>query len=976
MLNKNFVTFSTPLATFAILAAVAETNSFLAAEGGVEISPDEDGQFEYVEDFQTSRFLQEAFVDNLPVEAWQPGMLTNTGPHGGRMVTWRFFGERAITDINIEVDQTANGPSLGGLNTLQLSANGLDWTNVAASGDLERDRNGWQNGVLAASEEEAKPFLGNGELWVRVVLDNFSGLPTGVSNTIQQVAVKLTLGEVMPAATDEQAAARAAWGEGNAKAGWRNIVLEWTDPIDQRPPHYYEDVDGWLQSPGDSPRLTPDELQGFPIQRSIHGTQRQPLSLATFVGLAEPAGHLIARIIVHAHRDASRMMRVLWDGEQITELDAAGYFETDRVFFVELPGPHASGVHELRLAGADHGAILVRQIALTGSESLRWVEKPKLPAGGSLKVISAYYMPDSLPPADSQAVEGRQPVDVGILHKGLQRLYKEHANFGGLRIVVRNEGKVPVRIGETLLLNGNPIEESYVDFTESAWDAPGVVWYRVRPRLLQPGQCGQIYVRFRQRLKGAAATLTVPLKNGQPVEVKIPYQHPGVRVDYVTASESMDALYVYVRRNDDADAGNLVSLTLNGESLKDVELYGRDFPGNVALAVAQLSEPLKRGEYHVVGVQTDKGITAATQFRVLPFMFPRSSIHIPPTICGEMHMNLQMWRQIPLDVCEEYDIHTLSSSGGVFDAHKRVAFVMGPDEPDAHDNRGGGYNVGLGYHARMLANTGWQELIERFAPHTASWLIMNGTTRPLNWWVYGQLADISCFDPYPINFYGRDHAYVRESLLVAQQAGAPNRMFACLEAFGWSGGQGVPQGARGPTPAEYRQNVVQAIGAGMKGLTSWVHSRNAGGWELDPPCQEEIAKLNALIENIEADLLLATPIDLATSDAGMVSTGVVGREDWPKERVWVGTLLSGSDTIILAAANHIPANTEPPTIKLAENVTITVNLPDFLPNVTAFEATEDGIKPFSNLKIRDGKAMLKVDVIESGRVFVLKRIMN
>ncbi len=974
MFNKNFAVLSMPLASFgALLSVLVEANGLFAVEQGIQISPDENGQFEYVDDFQTPRFLQEAFVDGLPVEAWQPGMLANMGPHSNRTVTWRFFGEHTITNINIKIDQTANGPNFGGQNVLQMSSNGLDWTTIATSGDLEPDQHGWQNGVLTVPEEKARLFLGQGEVWVRVTLDNFSGLPTNVSNTIRQILVKLTVGEGIYAATDTQAPVRAKWGECRAKAGWRSIALDWTDPIGRHPPHYYEDIDGWLQSPGDSALLTPDESLGFPVRRDIHATQRQPLSLATFVKLEEPAEQLAARIIVRAHRDASRQMRVLWDGEQIAQFDAASYFETDRAFFVELPAQHSSGTHELRIAGADRGVILVRQLALAGPTSLQWVEKPKLPAGGSLEILSAYYMPDALPPADSQVVEGRQPVNIGVLQKGLQRIYEEHADFGGLRVVVYNNSEVPVRIDEPILLNGKPIQESYVDFTESAWDARGVVWYRVHPRLLQPGECGQIYVRFRKRPEGMRATMTIPLKNAQPVEMQIPYIPPDMLVDYVTTDKSMDRLYVYARRCKETDVGKVVSLTLDGELLKDVKFYGCDFSNNVALAVAQLPQPLKRGTYHIVGVQTDRGLNVATQFRVLPFVFPRSSIHVPPSICQEMHMNLQMWHQIPLEECEKYGVHTLSNTSGVFDAHERVAFVMGPDEPDAHDNRGGGYRVGLGYHARLLANTGWQELIERFAPQAASWIIMNGTTRPLNWWIYGQLADISCFDPYPINFYSRDHAYVRESLLLAQLSGAPNRMFACLEAFGWSGGQGVPKGARGPIPAEYRQNIVQAIGAGMKGLTSWVYVRGAGGWELNQPCREEIAKLNALIEHIEIDLLLATPIDLATSDTHTVPTGVVGQEEWPKERVWVGTLLSGPDTLILATANHIPASSEPPTIEPAENVTITVNLPSFLPNVTAFEATEDGLLPFPALTVKDGKAMLKVDVIESGRVFVLRR---
>ena len=213
-----------------------------------------------------------------------------------------------------------------------------------------------------------------------------------------------------------------------------------------------------------------------------------------------------------------------------------------------------------------------------------------------------------------------------------------------------------------------------------------------------------------------------------------------------------------------------------------------------------------------------------------------------------------------------------------------------------------------------------------------------------------------------------------EGLLTARASGAPKRMYACLEAYGWGKGQGVPKGARGPTPAEYRQNVVQAIGAGMKGMTSWVHSRGAGGWELNEPVTKEIARMNALIEGIEDELLLGTPVDLVRSDADRVMTGTVREARWPKERVWAGSLLCGPDAIVVTAVNHVPASKpEPPTIEPATDVTITVRLPAFLQEVEAFEATVEGSAPFGACRVSDGEAVLKLDSVESGRVFVLRR---
>ena len=955
----------------AVCLVLAFSATAFAGGRGIPIQPDAQGTFEYADSFDTPNFLKEAFPGNLGVDSWQKGAITNSGPNRHRTLTYRFYGDRVIKGIHVRVDQRANGRHLGGRNYLYLSTNGLDWTRVGSTHDQKADRNGWQAAPLTVPQKHKADFTGKTELWVRAVLDNSSGLKTNTSNRLERLEVRLEVGPKALAAADPQAKKRQVWGRLRRQTGWRDITLDCEDPVDRRPPHYYEDCDGWLLKRGDNPVLSPDEAEGFPVQRAYTGSaKRSALSLAAFVRMGNVAGPLMAQVTVRGNKDSSRRMNVLWDGKLLQTSDTADYFESYKVFFLEIPGPHKAGIHEFRIAGGDCNPILVRRIILTGDRSLTWVEKPRL-SGGSLEVLNAYYMPDPSPPADSQAVEGRhRKQDVGLIFPGMQRLYEEHADFGGLRVVARNNGDVPVRI-RRMLLNGKPIEAHYVDFARSAWDARGVIWYRIRPRLLQPGQCGQIYLRFRRRPVGEFAGLTINSENADPVKLRIPYKDPGLAMDYVTTGKSMRNLYVYVRRTPGTQAGAPASLSVDGKRLSNVDVYGPDFPGNIALLVAKLPGPFAPSEYHVVAVTTDTGQTIAAQFRVLPFIFPRSSIHVPPGLCKPMHMNLAMWHEQSLETCLKHDLTTTSKK--VLDVHPRVAYVMGPDEPDAKDNRGGGYDRGLGYTARKLAQSGWHELVVRYAPRAATWIIMNGTTRPLNWAVYGQLADVSCFDPYPVTYYGADHAYVRESLLTARQCGAPNRMFACLEAYGWRSGQGVPKGARGPVPAEYRQNVVQAIGAGTKGITSWTYAACAGGWQINEPAAGEIAKLNALIKNIESDLLLGTPIDLASSDAGLVPTGRVGEEKWPKDRVWVSSLLCGPDTIVVAAVNHIPASKpNPPNIEPARNVAITIRLPDFLRKVGAWEATENGLVPV-RLTLGKGKAVLKLDSIESGRVFVLRR---
>ena len=199
-------------------------------------------------------------------------------------------------------------------------------------------------------------------------------------------------------------------------------------------------------------------------------------------------------------------------------------------------------------------------------------------------------------------------------------------------------------------------------------------------------------------------------------------------------------------------------------------------------------------------------------------------------------------------------------------------------------------------------------------------------------------------------------------------------MFAFLEAYGWSSGQGVPDKVRGPLPEEYRQNLVQALGVGVKGLSSWVYSPGAGGWAQQDAFAQEIGRCNRLVEHIADLLILGTPIQLAANDAGTVATGTAGQEYWEKPRVWTGCLLCGPDALVLAAANHIPASKDaPPLIEPARNFMLSVTLPDFLPSVSAEEVTEEGLVPVP-CRMQEGTALIPVDELVSGKLFVLRRL--
>ena len=477
----------------------------------------------------------------------------------------------------------------------------------------------WQQGPLSVSSNDVADVLGDSELWVRLDLSNYSGLSTTTSSSISDLKVKLTLGEPGVTAADPQAELRQSWGQLRRASQWQEIALDIDDPPEHRPPHYFEDADGWLRAPGEQELFDPDYVEELRVRRAQGDSQRIPLALVTFLRCeskqnATERQKLMARITVSAGRDASREMAVLWNDRSVGQFDAASYFQRDKTFMVALP-VEDDEPHELRIVGNDGREVPVRRITVAGDRNSkpRWATKPELPQGGKLEVLSAYYMPDPRPPLASQAVQGRNTkFAVGVKQPHVQRLYQEHRDFGGVRVVLRNSGNIPLRISDRIELNGQLLEDHYVDFAASAWDARGVVWYRVRPRLVAPGECAEFYVRFRRRPSGESGQLRIHVDNGEPIEVAVPYVDPRVSIDYVTTNKDRDTLFVYARRSGEAQPGKAVAITLDGRPQPNAKVYGADYPGGVALVTAKpcraaADRRLSRGRSGNRGGKLDRG---------------------------------------------------------------------------------------------------------------------------------------------------------------------------------------------------------------------------------------------------------------------------------------------------------------------------------------------------------------------------------
>ena len=93
---------------YTLAAALVWAGPILAGDG-VRIEPEDDGDFEYFDDFSTPRFLLDAFTSNLGPADWRAGKLLHRGPTPRRALTYRFHGSRLIKAFHLKIEQSSNG---------------------------------------------------------------------------------------------------------------------------------------------------------------------------------------------------------------------------------------------------------------------------------------------------------------------------------------------------------------------------------------------------------------------------------------------------------------------------------------------------------------------------------------------------------------------------------------------------------------------------------------------------------------------------------------------------------------------------------------------------------------------------------------------------------------------------------------------------------------------------------------------------
>lgn len=547
-----------------------------------------------------------------------------------------------------------------------------------------------------------------------------------------------------------------------------------------------------------------------------------------------------------------------------------------------------------------------------------------------------------LDPQEFQWVEGWEEPD--------QYFPRYFEPSGTIQILLRNDN-VQACSARDIFWKGKPIDQATTrpDF------AGEVIWYRMTPETVGPGETTQLSIRLRSLqalpakigVDGVATTLTVE-------------DAEALRIVSVGFNAERDRLAVFVSGPEGAECE---SLSLDGIDTASAQVYNAKFANrNPAVWTLQLNAPLPYGKYIVVEAKAGKQSTFE-QLRVRDDFFPVGIIGSNVNAYRKAGFNLlyhldggKVMKEIPGLACLSPVSDEEGQKGLAANRPGNAYFYGNGDEPDAHEPYGLPYMDRCGVNAMQEVLPLMSSQLRNDPVHLTAAMI-DRTYAPLNWYVYGQLPDMPFNDCYvPTGWHGYDIETLSKTAGVLLSATAPRPVQMML----WTAAN-TNHTPRATTPLENEAQYIYTLASGLKGIHYFIDWSSfpqvsedgyfIGAYEF-PALWRSMARGNAIADRLAPLLNVAYPWEGAV----VAST--------PK--MWTGTLLADARHLVIGAVNRqIQVNaldkmrfSHASPVKDAE---IVVTLPEGFEKVYVRQVAFDKV---STLPIKQDGKKLKIPVPE------------
>lgn len=542
------------------------------------------------------------------------------------------------------------------------------------------------------------------------------------------------------------------------------------------------------------------------------------------------------------------------------------------------------------------------------------------------------------------------------------------------------------KYGASVLLSELPKERTDL-LKQAGWP----VWWKPEPRFVPANGMGEIVVRMKREPKVEKISIGIVTDKGT-VSATVDANKPQPRFGTISFSPDLSTVYLYAKHPKAGIKPDKVFL--DGKDVTASCGIASDKASDLSPVVLRLLVPLEFMSYHSFRASYPDGSAAMAGIRAWgremvygmwgggkgqgtseevakEFLTDWATHNINCQMGHSTHTGNAFFRSKEgWAFCQTIGMGRMTTwDVGTYDP----TFFFVQDEPDANDAGTGELEQQdrLGSLGMWLIR--WCETLRKHDSNVPLLLNIDNTYKPENWYMYHQLADIPCVDPYfpeqqdqtywyhpgTLSVHSKP-TYVSGVTTISQSSGQPKPLHVILCSTRYQN-EKLGQRGRYPTPEEKRMEVYYSIGNGAKGLSYWWFAPdvNCVGVGTDEPeakaLWKEIGLLGAEVRTAGDIITRSCPADL--------------KVEGPKQ-LWTRTLLSGSDTIALVVVNDDVACDRVGTVyKPVEKAKVAVDVPKWITPGDVFEVTYEGIKsvPWE----RDGsKVTVTLDTVNISR-FVL-----
>ncbi len=546
-------------------------------------------------------------------------------------------------------------------------------------------------------------------------------------------------------------------------------------------------------------------------------------------------------------------------------------------------------------------------------------------SGAETELVLGYYAPDrGTHYAWNEVAPGIQTfLDRDYRAAGLCCLY-----------IHTTEGQ-PVRAVD-LIWNGVPFDDLRPSHE--------LIWWRMLPDDLRPGEVAEVLVRPRQPLT-APANVEVRFSDGSAVSAAIAPEPNPLRITTVGFSKAMDEVFLVVEAVDGGRHEVRRCLIDGKPAAGETRILDPGFSSGLCPVSLRLSEPLEYGSYHVYTVEEREGVAAACCVRTYDGWVPLGTYgynrfdDFARNSCNG-HNSFGRYSRGDLDVMAELGMRSCMILGDdapdpAIVGHAALLGYCPMDEPDCRDythDEIPDHGLRVGTEAMHV-----EECLRRYRaadPRTLTYLTLDLTYKPANYYVYGPMADICNPDCYPL-MIDADPKMVREVVETARHGAGPRPVtFTYQSGYIEPGEEETPtRKGRAPFPDEMRTMMYYAIGAGARGLWNYIHCTEgqSHGTHEYPELWYAIGQTYRELGRVAPLLGRAHPMELAQSEqAGL----------------WLRTLICGENAMLVVCVDD-QYESRPDAFVVPPRTDVTLSLPHvpWMSPRAAWQVTESGFAP-------------------------------